>query len=129
MNKLLGKVLLSFLKRSPSLFESYKEAHEHSLHVANETLTQQNLELEATKAETIEKLLLQNAELERLANTDPHTQISNRRHFDTYLLKEWERGQRNHDQLSLILCDLDHFHAYNEAYGSKNHFQANSFEP
>lgn len=117
MKKLLGTALLSLLKRSTALFERYSEEHEHSLQVAHDKLARINLELEAKSAETIQELLLKNAELERLSSTDPHTQIYNRRHFDTYLLMEWDRAQRSHDYLSLILCDLDHFHAYNEAYG------------
>ncbi len=113
MKKLLGTALISLLKRSTTLSEAYN----HSLHETNEKLAKMNVELEAKSAEAIQELVAKNAELERLSNTDPHTQIYNRRHFDSYLLKEWDRAQRSHDYLSLILCDLDHFHAYNEAYG------------
>jgi diguanylate cyclase (GGDEF)-like protein len=117
MKKLLGTILLSLLKRSTSLSERYSEEHHNALQVAHDKLAQGTLELEAKNAETIQELMKKNAELELLSCTDPHTQIANRRHFDTYLLTEWDRAQRSHDFISLILCDLDHFHAYNEAYG------------
>ncbi len=117
MKNFLGNALLSLLKRSPALFKGYSEAHKHALQEAHDKLVEINLDLEAKSAQTIQELLEKNAELERCANTDPHTQIYNRRHFDTYLLSEWHRAQRSHEYLSLILCDLDHFHAYNEAYG------------
>lgn len=106
MKKLLGTILLSLLKRSTALSEEYGKAYNHSLQVANDKLAKINLELEA-----------KNAELELLSSSDPLTRIYNRRYFDTYLLKEWYRAQRSKDYMSLILCDLDHFQAYNEAYG------------
>jgi diguanylate cyclase (GGDEF)-like protein len=117
MKKLIGTALLSLIKRSTTLSELYGEEHRHSLQMAHDKLVKGNLELEEKNAETIQELMKKNAELELLSCTDPHTQIANRRHFDTYLLKEWDRAQRSHDHISLILCDLDHFHAYNEAYG------------
>lgn len=110
-------MLLSLLKKSKSLSERYSEAHNHSLQVANKKLTESNLELAAKNAETIQELLVKNAELEMLSCRDPHTQIFSRRYFDTYLLKEWDRTRRSHESISLILCDLDQFHAYNEAHG------------
>ncbi len=120
MKKLLGTALLSLLKRSTSLFERYGEVHKDSLQVAHDKLAKNNLELEAKRVEALQELVQKNAELERLYSTDPHTQLYNRCHFDTYLLTEWDRAQRSHDCISLILCDLDHFHAYNEAYGYEN---------
>ncbi len=117
MKKIIGTTLLSLLKRSPALFERYGELHKHSLQVAHDKLAEINLELEAKSAETIQELMEKNAELERCSSIDQHTQLYNRCHFDTYLLTEWYRAQRSHDYISLILCDLDLFHSYNEAYG------------
>jgi diguanylate cyclase (GGDEF)-like protein len=58
-----------------------------------------------------------NKTLELLAHTDGLTQIANRRYFDDYLLKEWQRLAREQLPLSLILLDIDHFKAYNDYYG------------
>lgn len=58
-----------------------------------------------------------NGELQRQANIDSLTQISNRRRFDEYLAQEWSRCVREREPLSLILCDVDYFKLYNDAYG------------
>ncbi|MBP0001527.1 MAG: diguanylate cyclase [Cyanobacteria bacterium SID2] len=58
-----------------------------------------------------------NQELQRLASLDGLTQLANRRHFNTCLDREWRRCARGHRPLSLILCDIDFFKAYNDRYG------------
>lgn len=56
-------------------------------------------------------------ELERLARTDPLTGIGNRRRFDEHLSAEVARAPRSSEPLSLLLCDVDFFKAYNDHYG------------
>lgn len=73
--------------------------------------------LTAQLEETNQKLAIANQELQRLALIDGLTQISNRRCFDEYLQQEWKRLKREKLPLSLILCDLDFFKAYNDTYG------------
>ncbi|BAQ61185.1 serine/threonine protein kinase PrkC [Geminocystis sp. NIES-3708] len=58
-----------------------------------------------------------NQQLSRLANLDGLTQVANRRHFDNYLQKEWQRHLRQNKHLSLILIDIDYFKPYNDLYG------------
>ncbi|UIE39193.1 diguanylate cyclase domain-containing protein [Leptodesmis sichuanensis] len=58
-----------------------------------------------------------NQELQRLAHQDGLTQIANRRCFDLCLNQEWRRLMREVQPLSLILCDVDFFKAYNDTYG------------
>ena len=58
-----------------------------------------------------------NQELKHQANIDSLTQIANRRYFDEYFAQEWARCAREHQHLSLILCDVDHFKAFNDTYG------------
>jgi len=58
-----------------------------------------------------------NHELQRLAAIDGLTQLANRRRFDEYLQQEWQRMLREQLSLSLILCDIDFFKAYNDTYG------------
>lgn len=55
--------------------------------------------------------------LEELASTDGLTQVANRRRFDETLAYEWERAQRGHHPLSLIMVDVDHFKHYNDHFG------------
>ncbi|MGL4503860.1 MAG: GGDEF domain-containing response regulator [Planktothrix sp.] len=58
-----------------------------------------------------------NQKLQKLACIDGLTQVSNRRKFDEYLKQEWVRLGRKNYPLSLILCDIDYFKAYNDTYG------------
>ena len=58
-----------------------------------------------------------NQKLQQLAILDGLTGIANRRYFDLVLNKEWQRLAREQQPLSLILCDVDYFKAYNDAYG------------
>lgn len=51
------------------------------------------------------------------AKVDPLTQIANRRAFGEYLNREWQRLSQEQEPLSLILCDVDFFKAYNDRYG------------
>jgi diguanylate cyclase (GGDEF)-like protein len=55
--------------------------------------------------------------LQRAAMLDPLTQIPNRRHFDDFLRKEWQRAIRNSQPLSLVVLDVDHFKLYNDTLG------------
>lgn len=54
-----------------------------------------------------------NQQLQNLAAYDELTQISNRRYFDERLAEALKSPR----QLSLILCDVDYFKAYNDKYG------------
>lgn len=58
-----------------------------------------------------------NLELQRLAHLDGLTQLANRRRFDEYLAQEWRRLRRERSPLSMIVCDVDCFKAYNDRYG------------
>lgn len=58
-----------------------------------------------------------NAELQRQALIDDLTGVANRRCFDHYLAREWNRQLRFGRPLALILLDVDHFKDYNDRYG------------
>jgi diguanylate cyclase (GGDEF)-like protein len=62
-------------------------------------------------------LTLANAELERIAGTDAMTGLPNRRAFDERLSQEWRRALRDGRSLSLLVIDVDHFKAFNDAFG------------
>lgn len=55
--------------------------------------------------------------LRTLSSRDGLTGIANRRNFDEVLAREWNRGIRSQTPLSLILCDIDYFKAYNDYFG------------
>lgn len=53
----------------------------------------------------------------KLTRQDGLTGIANRRHFDEFFDREWKRGRREQAPLSVIMCDIDFFKAYNDTYG------------
>jgi diguanylate cyclase (GGDEF)-like protein/PAS domain S-box-containing protein len=55
--------------------------------------------------------------LQRAAMLDPLTMIPNRRQFDAFMEKEWQRAIRNGQPLSLVVLDVDHFKLYNDTLG------------
>jgi diguanylate cyclase (GGDEF)-like protein len=57
------------------------------------------------------------AERERLAAMDGLTGLANRREFDHVLSREVNRSERSQEPLSLVVFDVDHFKAVNDAYG------------
>ena len=63
-----------------------------------------------------------NKQLQQLAMVDGLTQLANRRHFDEFLWQQWQHMSRQSDKLplSLILCDIDFFKAYNDTYGHQS---------
>ena len=77
-------------------------------------------ELENKKAE-LEKVNAElnkaNKKLEYLSQTDGLTGIYNRRMFDTVSNGFWEDCMREHDFLTVIMIDIDHFKIFNDTYG------------
>lgn len=73
---------------------------------------------DVTECKQLELTLTQtNSRLVHQVNIDSLTQIANRRCFDECIIREWSRCAREKEYLSLILCDVDYFKAYNDAYG------------
>ena len=58
-----------------------------------------------------------NDELRRLSTIDALTELKNRRSFDDSLAREWNRGLRAGDPISLLMIDIDHFTLLNDRYG------------
>jgi len=72
----------------------------------NKCLLQQSVEMQRI-----------NEELQRIAITDPLTNLYNRRHFDSLLEKEFLFSKRHSDDLSVAFFDIDHFKIINDKYG------------
>ncbi len=73
--------------------------------------TEGKLKEEIIKAEALTDKLV------TISSKDGLTGINNRRRFDEYLENEWNRSARAKTPLSLILCDIDFYKAYNDTYG------------
>lgn len=55
--------------------------------------------------------------MQTLSIQDSLTDIANRRQFDEFLSREWQRATRLGEPLSLVLGDLDFFKDYNDVHG------------
>jgi diguanylate cyclase (GGDEF)-like protein len=55
--------------------------------------------------------------LEDLSNLDGLTQIYNRRYFEETLVREFLYSKRNKAAMSVAMCDIDDFKAFNDTYG------------
>jgi diguanylate cyclase (GGDEF)-like protein len=84
------------------------DEQEYNCAIARNITERKQIEVKLTRA---------NEELQRLANYDSLTQLANRRCFDEYFAREWQRMSREQKPLSLILCDIDYFKNYNDYYG------------
>lgn len=85
--------------------------------VAEAALSRAHDELEHQVALRTQELVRLNETLTRLSLQDGLTGISNRRYFDEFLEREWQRARRERAPLSLIMADVDCFKAYNDTYG------------
>ena len=81
---------------------------------------QKNLGLEDEEKTRIDRLEAENRTLKYLSTIDGLTQIANRACFDNVLQREWQLLASQAAPLSLILCDIDCFKAYNDTYGHQN---------
>ena len=58
-----------------------------------------------------------NSELHLLTHLDGLTHIANRRCFDAFLVREWQRLCGTQQSLALLMLDVDYFKSYNDFYG------------
>lgn len=58
-----------------------------------------------------------NLRLEEISHIDSLTGIANRRRFEEVLDAEWQRMMRLGEPLAVVLVDVDHFKAFNDANG------------
>ena len=70
--------------------------------------------LVAIKTEELAQL---NDHLSAMASKDGLSGLANRRAFDEFLAREWERGRREEQPLSILFMDVDFFKRYNDTYG------------
>lgn len=85
--------------------------------IAEEALRIARDELEIQVEARTKELKAANEELKRLSLSDGLTGIANRRYFDDFLEREWNRAKREKTPLSMIMIDIDYFKAFNDTYG------------
>ncbi len=64
-----------------------------------------------------QKLMKAQMAAEQIANTDPLTQIGNRRFMTSEIERETSRSNRKHSSFIIALCDIDNFKQINDVYG------------
>lgn len=69
------------------------------------------------QGELYSQLEMANRELQQLSARDGLTSVANRYRFDQYLSQVWRSLIREKAPLSLIMCDIDYFKAYNDTFG------------
>lgn len=67
-----------------------------------------------------DQLKQSNEMLTQLSNTDPLTQLFNRRYMMDMLNREMQRTIRKGSPLSLVMMDIDHFKQVNDRFGHQN---------
>ncbi|APW38124.1 hypothetical protein RD110_13720 [Rhodoferax koreense] len=82
--------------------------------------------LVGTIQDTTERMTVQleleraNARLAELSLTDGLTGVANRRRFDQAIAGEWPRSVRQQLPVALLMIDIDHFKAFNDALGHQS---------
>ncbi|MEB3355025.1 MAG: diguanylate cyclase [Cyanobacteriota bacterium] len=80
-------------------------------------LERRNRELELLVQQRTEALERANRQLSQLAAEDPLTGLGNRRSFEEVLGRVWGLARRRRQSVALAMVDVDHFKAYNDAFG------------
>jgi diguanylate cyclase len=73
-------------------------------------------ELQAS-SEQVSELRVKLADVRKESMTDPLTGIANRKAFDEALLAATTAVARDGEEVTLLLCDIDHFKLFNDTWG------------
>ncbi len=117
--EMAGKYFGLKMQHTRSIQEILQEANIR-LSLLNLNYDQMNKQLIKAKIDLeklTEELEKKNRILDNLANIDGLTEVHNHRYFQNNLDQEINRAERNDNNLSLILCDIDHFKKFNDEFG------------
>ena len=87
------------------------------LHETNSTLQRQKNEIEDLNLTLEERIRSKTHMLQKLAITDPMTDLHNRRHYISIIQEEMNRAKRHNSTMALMMLDVDFFKHYNDTYG------------
>ncbi len=73
--------------------------------------------LQIVEAYKTHKTLVEKEKLQKLAITDPVTQLTNHRFFQEKIRVEWDKAGKDRSALSLVMIDIDHFKKFNDRFG------------
>jgi diguanylate cyclase (GGDEF)-like protein len=107
---------LSGTRELAGLFDALRE-RDVELGRQRDELTKNALMLEHRVEQRTAELKAANDELQRIAQTDALTGISNRGHINTRLQQEFLRYIRHRHSYCVLLMDVDHFKLVNDTHG------------
>jgi diguanylate cyclase len=77
-----------------------------------------NLEVELQRSSSeVSELRAKLDDVRKESLTDPLTGIPNRKAFDIELKDAMQQARESHEPLTLLMCDIDHFKAFNDTWG------------
>lgn len=86
-------------------------------HEAERALAASRDHLALEVAQRTAELMNANTQLQNLSRLDPLTGLANRRYFDELKDVEFNRALRTRHPLTVLMCDVDYFKAYNDTHG------------
>lgn len=110
--------LIAFAEDQQSLIDGFHQGACDSVHVKIDTLelsARMNKHLQ--RWQRLLELRKSQEQLQKMALTDPLTQLGNRATFDMSIKQASARTQRTGTPYSLLMIDLDHFKSFNDTHG------------
>lgn len=110
--------LIAFAEDQQSMLNGFQMGASDAVHVEIDTLelsARINRHLE--RWQRLLELRKSQEHLQKMALTDPLTQLGNRATFDMSIKQATARAQRTGTPCSLLMIDLDHFKAFNDTHG------------
>lgn len=110
--------VIAFAEDQQSLIDGFELGASDAVHVGIDTI-----ELSARMTRHLQRwqrlveLRKSQEELQKMALTDPLTQLGNRATFDMSIKQAAARTQRTGEPYALMMIDLDHFKAFNDTHG------------
>lgn len=108
-------LMIKDLGSTNGVFVNGKKIAEESLHNGDKILFGTQMYFKLVYQDAVDQSYQQN--LFKAANTDPLTQLYNKRFFMESLEKEFSFSRRSSQPLSLIMFDIDYFKRINDTYG------------
>lgn len=87
------------------------------LELINEELEQRVSDRTQSLLEANNDLHRKETEITQMMLTDMLTSLPNRRHFEEEVRREFKRSERQNLDLSIAICDIDHFKQVNDNFG------------
>ena len=110
--------LIAFAEDQQSLIDGFQLGASDAVHVEiDPTELSVRMHRHLQRWQRLLELRKSQEQLQKMALTDPLTQIGNRATFDMSIKQAAARAQRSGIPYSLLMIDLDHFKAFNDTHG------------